>query len=143
AQLADEEDKSDEALEWLMKAQKIDPNDRLMNQRLFEVLRRLNRDAEALEVQRRSKEIDKQLSRLDEIAKEVLNQPKDVALRNEAGNILLKLEKPQEAFRWFISAYFIDSKDQPTRDGMKRCLQRMGDKELTDRYKQLLDEPSK
>jgi tetratricopeptide (TPR) repeat protein len=143
AQLADEEDRPEEALEWLQKAQKIDPNDHLMYQRLVEVLRRLNRDAEAQQVLQRSKEIDQQLSRLDEIVKDVLNQPKDVALRNEAGNILLKLEKPQEAFRWFISAFFIDSKYQPTRDGMKKCLQRMGDKELTDRYKQLLDEPSK
>lgn len=143
AQLANEEDRPEDALEWLRKGQKIDPNDRLMNQILFKVLGRLNREAEAQEIQTRTREIEKQLIRLDEIAKEVLDQPKDVALRNEAGNILLKLEKPHDAFRWFTSAFFIDSKYPPTRDGMKRCLQRMGDKELSDRYKQLFDEPSK
>ena len=142
AHLADLEDRTEEALEWLKKAQAIDPNDRLTNQRLSEVLMRLKRDAEAKEIQVRTREIEKQLLRLDDIRKEVLNVPKDVALRNEAGNILLKLGKPQEALGWFISAYFIDKKDQPTREGMKKCLQRMGDKELMDHYKHLLEGPT-
>jgi tetratricopeptide (TPR) repeat protein len=142
AQMADEEDKTDEAYNWLKKALEIDPNDRLANQRMFEVLRRLHRDDEAREVQLHAKEIEKQLSRLDEINKELLDQPKDVALRNEAGNILLKLGKPKEAFSWFISAFFIDAKDKPTKEGMRKCLQRMGDRDLTDRYKQFLEDRS-
>ncbi len=142
AQLAEEEDNVDEALDWLKKAQAIDPNDRQTNQRLIEVLRRLNRDAEAKEVEARTREIEKQLLRLDDIRKEVLSLPKDVALRNEAGNILLQLGKPEDAFWWFISAFFINSKDKPTKDGMRKCLQRMGDKEKTDRYKHLLEDPT-
>jgi tetratricopeptide (TPR) repeat protein len=142
AQLADEEDMTEEAYNWLKKALEIDPNDRLANQKMFEVLRRLNRDEEARQVQLHAKEIEKQLVRMDEINKELLDQPKDVALRNEAGNILLKLGKPKEAFSWFISAFFIDARDKPTKEGMRKCLQRMGDRDLTDRYKQFLDERS-
>jgi tetratricopeptide (TPR) repeat protein len=142
AQLAEEQDKDEEALEWLKKAQAIDANDRLTNLRTFEVLHRLKRDNEAREVQRRSKEIDNQLVRLDAITKELLEHPKDVALRNEAGNILLNLGKPSDAFRWFLSAFFVDNKDKPTIDGMKKCLQRMGDKELIERYKPLLESPT-
>src|SRR5262249_18154140 len=73
AQLADEEDKTEEAWGWLKKALEIDPNDRMANQKMFEVLRRLNRNEEAREVQIRTKEIEKQLIRLDEITKELLN----------------------------------------------------------------------
>ncbi|HEV2948489.1 MAG TPA: tetratricopeptide repeat protein [Gemmataceae bacterium] len=142
AQLADDEDKFEEAYNWLKKALEIDPNDRLANQKLFEALGRLNRKEEAREVQLRTKEIEKQLTRLDEINKELLDQPKDVALRNEAGNILLNLGKAKEAFSWFISAFFIDAKDKPTKEGMKKCLQRMGDREQADRYRQFLEDRS-
>ncbi len=140
AQLAGEEDKQEEAWTWLKKALEIDPNDRLANQKLFEVLGRLNRKEEAREVQQHTKEIEKQLLRLDEITKELLEQPKDVALRNEAGNLLLKLGKPKDAFSWFISAFFINAKDKPTKEGMKKCLQRMGNRELNDLYKPYLED---
>jgi tetratricopeptide (TPR) repeat protein len=140
AQLALDEDQKEEALEWFKKAHALDPSDRLATLKLMEVLRQLKRNAEADEVQRRMEDLEKQLHRLEEIRKEVLNHPKDVALRTEAGNSLLKLGKPQEAMNWFMSAYFIDPKDRPTKEGMKLCLQRMGDKDLADQYKQFLED---
>jgi tetratricopeptide (TPR) repeat protein len=143
SQLEDEEDRLEEALQWLKKAKEIDPNDRLTNQRLFDVLRRLNRQEEAQEIQRRTREQERLLLRLDEIAKEILGQPKDVPLRVEAGNILLQLGKHNEAFHWFVSAYLIDKNDQPAKEGMRKCLQKTGDKELLELYRPYLSEQPK
>jgi tetratricopeptide (TPR) repeat protein len=140
SQLADEEDRLEEALQWLKKARDIDPNDRGTNQRLFDVLRRLNRDQEAKEIQRRTQEQERQFTRLEEITKEILNQPKDILLRNEAGNILLQLGKHDDAFRWFVSAWLLDSRDQTAKDGMQKCVQKTGNKELLERYKFMLSE---
>jgi|GEM_PF-1846500 len=141
SQLEDEEDRLEEALRWLKKAKEIDPNDRLTNQRLFDVLHRLNRQEEAQEIQRRTREQERLFLRLDEIATEVLGQPKDVPLRVEAGNILLQLGKPAEAFDWFISAYLLDKNDQTVKEGMRKCLQKTGNKELLELYRPYIGEP--
>jgi tetratricopeptide (TPR) repeat protein len=142
SKLADEEDRPEEALQWLKKAQAIDPNDRMTNQKLVEILHQLKRDEEARQVERRIQEQERQLTRLDDINKELLNQPKDVLLRNEAGNILLQLGKPEKALHWFLGAFLIDRKDQAAKEGMGKCFQKMGDKELIERYRVLLSEQS-
>ena len=61
-------------------------------------------------------------------------------LRNEGGNILLQLGKHEKALHWFFSAFLIDRKDQAAKEGMRKCLQKMGDKELIERYRVLLSE---
>lgn len=142
SKLAIEEDQPEEALQWLSKAQKVDSNDRLTNQELVKILHQLKRDEEARQIERRIQEQERQLTRLDDINKEVLSQPKDLVLRNEAGNILLQLGKPEKALHWFLSAFLIDRKDQAAKEGMQKCLQKMGNKELIERYRVLLSEQS-
>ena len=105
------------------------------------MLRRLNRQEEAQEIQRQTREQQRLFLRLDEIAKEVLSQPKDVPLRVEAGNILLQLGKPDEAFNWFISAYLLDKNDRTVKEGMRKCLQKTGNKELLELYRPYIGEP--
>jgi tetratricopeptide (TPR) repeat protein len=134
-QFAIEEERPKEALEWLKKAQAIDPNDRITNQKLVEVLHQLHRDDEAREIQRRTEEQERQLTRLEDINKELLSQPKNVMLRNEAGNILLQLGKHDKALQWFVSAYLIEPKDPAAKEGMRKCLLKTGDKELMERYR--------
>jgi Flp pilus assembly protein TadD len=140
--MAMEEDNFPEALKWLQKAYQVEPNDLVTNKNLGEVLRNLRRDDEAEQAERRTRQIEMDLVRLDDINKKLLESPKDVALRTEAGNILLKLDKANDALRWFFSAWFIDPKDKPTKEGMKKCLQKIGNKELMDRYKPLLEDQS-
>jgi len=142
SKLAIEEFRPQEALEWLIKAQAVDPNDRITNQKLVEILHQLNRDDEARQIERRMQEQERQLTRLDDINKELLSQPKDVVLRNEAGSILLQLGKPEKALHLFFSAFLIDRKNQPAKEGMQKCLQKMGDKELIERYRVPLSEQS-
>ena len=139
-QLAIEEDRPEEALQWLRKAQAIDVNDRITNQKLIEVLHQLRRDDEAREIQRRIQEQERLFTRLEDITKEILNQPKDILLRNEAGNILLQLGKYDKAWYWFVSAFLIDQKDQAAKDGMRKCLKKMGNNELMERYRSILGE---
>ncbi len=140
SQFAIEEDRPEEALQWLRKAQAIDVNDRITNQKLIEVLHQLRRDDEAREIQRRTQEQERQLTRLEDITKEILNQPKDVLLRNEAGNLLLQLDQHEKALHWFFSAFLIDQNNQAAKDGIRKCLQKVGDKDLMERYRPILGE---
>jgi tetratricopeptide (TPR) repeat protein len=139
-QIALEEDKPEEALKFFKKAYAINPSHLITSKQLAQTLHRLMRPDEAKEAQRRAEETEQLLIRLDEITKEVLNQPKDITLRYEAGTILLKLGDHQKAVRWFVSALLIDPKHKPTKEAIKKCLRRMGDKELLELYKPVLDD---
>jgi tetratricopeptide (TPR) repeat protein len=139
-QMALEEDKPEQALKWLQKAQAINPSHLLTNKRLALVFHKLRRDEEAREAERRAEELEQLNIRLEEITKELLKQPKDVSLRLEAGDILFKLGHYQKAFPWFVSALLIDPKHPPSKEATKRCLQRMGDKELLERYQPILED---
>ena len=63
-----------------------------------------------------------------------------IPARNEAGNILLQLGKYDKAWYWFVSAFLIDQKDQAAKDGMRKCLKKMGNNELMERYRSILGE---
>lgn len=141
-QIEQEEGQQEKALEWLQKAHAIDPNHLVTNKNLSLVFNRLGRFEEAKVAERRSQELEKQLARLEEINRELLERPKDVNLRSEAGNILYQRGDYDKALRWFVSAFLIDPKDKPTREAMKKCLQRMGNSELVERYKTLFEDES-
>jgi tetratricopeptide (TPR) repeat protein len=139
-QLALEADDREQALDWLQKAHDINPGHIATNKQLEFVLRKLNRDDEAKEAAQRIQQLERLATRLEEITKAVLDQPKDVTLRQEAGDILFQFGDYQKAFRWFISALLIDPNHRPTRESTKKCLRKMGDEELLERYKAILDE---
>ena len=48
--------------------------------------------------------------------------------------------KHNEAFHWFVSAYLLDKNNQPAKEGMRKCLQKTGDKELLELYRPYLSE---
>ncbi len=141
-QMALEEENLEHALHMFDQAHAINPSHLITNRQLAWILHKLKRDVEAQETERRIQEIEKQILRLDEITKELLNQPKDVLLRDEAGSIHFNLGNVQKAFRWFVSALLIDPKHQPTKEHLRKCLQRMGDQNLLEQYKPFIDAPS-
>jgi len=141
-QVEQEEDQQEKALEWLQKAHALDPNHLVTNKNLSLVFNRLNRFEEAKEAERRSQELEKQLARLEEINRELLERPQDVGLRSEAGKILYTRGEYDKAFRWLVSAYLIDPQDKPTKEAMKKCLERMGNGELVERYKKMFEDES-
>jgi tetratricopeptide (TPR) repeat protein len=138
-QVEQEEDQQEKALEWLQKAHALDPNHLVTNKNLSLVLNRLNRFEEAKEAERRSEELEKQLGRLEEINRELLERPQDVGLRSEAGKILYQRGEFDKALRWFVSAFLIDPMDKSTKQAMKKCLERMGNSELVERYKKIFE----
>ncbi len=141
-QMALEEDDPEQALRCFQKACAINPNHLVTTRQLAQTLRRLNRGEEAKAAERRAAELEQLVQRLDETTKEALKQPKDVALRYETGDILLRLGKPDKAFRWLISALLIDPTHKPTKEATQKCLQRLGDKELLERYQPILKDQS-
>ena len=82
--------------------------------------------------------IERDLRRLEELTKEILARPDDVALRYEAGSTLVRLGQDGQAARWFVSALLLYPRHQPTRQALAGCIQRLGDPKLADAYRALL-----
>jgi tetratricopeptide (TPR) repeat protein len=127
-----------EALPWLEQAAQRIPHDREVNLALSVTLHHLGRPVEAEQYQRRHHEIERDLRRMDELTKEILARPEDVALRYEAGTTLVRLGQDGQAARWFVSALLLHPRHQPTRQALAGCIRRLGDPSLTDAYRTLL-----
>jgi tetratricopeptide (TPR) repeat protein len=127
-----------EALPWLEKAAQRIPHDREVNLALSVTLHQLGRPAEAQKYQERHREIERDLHRMEELTKEILTRPDDVALRYEAGSTLVRLGQDGQAARWFVSVLLQHPRHQPTRQALAGCIRRLGDPKLTDAYRGLL-----
>lgn len=139
-QLELEADRPDEALPWLERAVRRTPFDRDANQALATALRQLNRAAEAEPYERRRREVERDLQRMDELIEASLANPRDVSLRYEAGTTLVRLGQDGEALRWFVSALLLDPGHQATRKALAGCIDRLGDPRLTAAYRPILKE---
>ncbi len=137
-QLAQDDDRPEEALDWLRRAQAAAPHDRDANVALAAALRRLRHDDEAREYEEKSRRIEQDLRRMEEITREVLARPNDAALRQEAGRILAGLGRDAEALQWLVSALLLDRGHEPTRKLLAECLQRLGDPNLVEAYRRVL-----
>jgi tetratricopeptide (TPR) repeat protein len=127
-----------EALPWLEKAAQRIPHDREVNLALSVTLHQLGRPAEAERYQQRHREIERDLRRMEDLTKEILTRPDDVALRYEAGATLVRLGQDGQAARWFVSALLLHPRHQPTRQALASCIRRLGDPKLTEAYRALL-----
>jgi tetratricopeptide (TPR) repeat protein len=134
-------DRPREALRWLEKAVQRIPHDREVNLALATTLQQLRRPAEAHRYGQRHREIDRGLRRMEELTKQILARPRDVALRHEAGATLVRLGQDAQAIRWFVSALLLDPRHPPTRRALADCIARLGDPKLTAVYRPLLADP--
>jgi tetratricopeptide (TPR) repeat protein len=135
-----EADRPAEALPWLERAVRRMPLDRDANQTLATALRRLNRAAEAEPYEQRKHEVERDLRRMDELIKASLSNPRDVALRYEAGTTLVRLGQDGQAMRWFVSALLLDPGHAATKKALADCIQRLGDPQLAAAYRPILEE---
>lgn len=131
-------DHAEEAVVWLRRAQAQTPQDREANQMLATALRRLMRVEEAEVYERNKKRIEADLRRMDELTREVVSHPDDVARRYEAGTILLRLGQETQALSWLVSAFLLDREHEPTKKALADCLQKLGDPKLLAYYRQVL-----
>jgi predicted Zn-dependent protease len=109
------------------KALEADPFDDQAYSNLAACLRRLDRPAEADEMQRRGKAIEDDLSRLQGLTEEVARRPTDPAPRCEAGKICLRNGQEQEGLRWLLGALQCDPHHRPTHDALAEYYERHGD----------------
>jgi thioredoxin-like negative regulator of GroEL len=113
-----------------------------VNHFLATALRRLNRVDEAEQFDKYKAELEKDLKRIQQLSKEIIEQPRNVSLRYEAGVIQQRLGQDQQAARWLISALLVDPTHEPTRQALAECLPKLGDTRLTEYYRQLLKQSS-
>jgi hypothetical protein len=101
-------------------------------------LRLLDRAAEAEPYERRKREVERDLHRMDELIKASLANPRDVSLRYEAGATLVRLGQGGQAVRWFVSALLLDPGHQPTKKALADCIRQLGDPQLIAAYRPIL-----
>jgi tetratricopeptide (TPR) repeat protein len=130
-----------EALTWLQRAEKLAPFDRQVNQNLAVACRLLKKDKEAEDYERKKQKIDQDYRRMEDLIKEIIENPGSVSLRYEAGSILVSLGDLREGIRWLLSALLIDPSHEPTKKLLTQSLEKFGNPQLAEAYRRIL-EPS-
>lgn len=138
-QLQLDRDEPTAALDSLLQAVQAAPFDPQINHVLATTLRLLRRDAEAAEYERKQQQIEADWRRLEELTKELIAEPNDPNRRYEAGMICLRLGQDQRGVHWLLSALLLDPHHQPTRKALADSLPKLGDPELTARYRRVLE----
>ncbi len=121
-------DRPEEALQWLLKPQAQALVNVELNHTLAQVYRRLGRIEESNQLEEKNKELEKDFKRLEELTKESFSDPKNVALRQEAGNIHLKHGNHEEAARWLFSALQDSPNEKSTHRALAELYTKTGDK---------------
>jgi tetratricopeptide (TPR) repeat protein len=137
-QLELDSDNAEQALTWLRRAEKLAPQDKDVHQNLAVAFRRLNKVEEAQFHERMKQEIETDFRRMDQLIKDILQKPKDVALRYEAGTITVRRDQVQQGARWFASALLIDPTHESSKKALLECLPKLGDPKLTEYYRQMI-----
>src|SRR5207248_5090051 len=106
-------------------------------QALATTLRLLNRQEEAQRYEAKRQALEHDLRRMEDLTKEIIQRPRDAALRCEAGTILLRLGQDEQAARWLASALLIDPGHAPTKEALRACLPKLGDPKLVEHYRRL------
>jgi tetratricopeptide (TPR) repeat protein len=139
-ELSLDEDRAEDALQWLHRAVRLAPHDRDANQALARASRRLGRPDEARIYEEVAAAAARDYKRMEEITREITQRPGDAALRYEAGTILARLDQPAAAAHWLLSALALDPGHAQTRRALAEYLPRLGDPRLTDYCRRVLAE---
>ena len=99
----------------LRKAASHRPFDRRVQYAMYRCLLRLDRAMEAATFDARVKQLDADLARLSTVRSEVMDHPKDAALRCEGGLLFLRNGEREEGIRWLQLALRLDPKCEPAR----------------------------
>jgi tetratricopeptide (TPR) repeat protein len=130
-----------EALDALQRAEWSLPEDVDTFQALATACRLLGRKEQAQAYEGKRQRVERDLRRMEELTKQIIESPRDAALRYEAGTILLRLGQEQQGARWLASALLIDPHHQPTKDALAACLPKLGDPKLVENYRRVIGEP--
>jgi tetratricopeptide (TPR) repeat protein len=139
-QLELERGHASEALRWLERAEHLLPQDVDTYQALATASRLLGRKEQAEAYEKKRQETERDLRRMEELTKQIIQNPRDERLRYEAGTILLRLGQEQQGARWLASALLIDPHHEPTKKALAACLPKLGDPKLVAYYRRFVGE---
>jgi tetratricopeptide (TPR) repeat protein len=131
-----------EARLWLQRAERRLPPDLDTYQALTTACRLLNRVEEAQAYESKRQQLERDLRRMEELTKQIIDRPTDVALRSEAGITLLRLGQQQQGARWLMSALLLDPQNEPARKALADCLPMLGDPALVESYRRIVEQRS-
>jgi Tfp pilus assembly protein PilF len=117
------------AIPWLRRAEQMAPQDHQVVTLLARSLREAGESTEAETYERRRDDIEKALRRLQEIFSVLLYDPDNIDVRYEAGTISMRLGKPKEGVRWFMSVLQIEPNHPGTHRALANYYESTGDKE--------------
>jgi tetratricopeptide (TPR) repeat protein len=106
----------------LRRATAARPFDRRPHYALYRCLLRLDRHADAERASARVKQLDADVSRINELRDAVIQKPNDAALRAEGGVLFLRNGERAEGVRWLELALRLD----PTCEPARRALEALG-----------------
>ncbi len=137
AQIDMDEEQPQAALERLRKAEKRAAEEPDVIHSLALVLRRLEKDEEAARYENRLREVRAKFDRLDEISRQILAKPNDLALRVEAANLLMAVGREREALRWLVSVQQMSPRYRPMLAAFADFYQRAGRRDMAEHYRRL------
>jgi tetratricopeptide (TPR) repeat protein len=120
----------DRARVWLEKAVQRAPNDLEVLHNLAECYERLGRTEDAKRCVDQEKAIAKGKQALIEVMIQMLKQPRDPALRLQAGQLFLQAGNAAEAVHWFESALHEDAWHRPTHEALRDFYRQAGRSDL-------------
>jgi tetratricopeptide (TPR) repeat protein len=108
------DDKPEEALKWLRKAEQLAPRETEITHTMIVVLQRLNKTEEAEKYIKRQKEILDLHDQLIKLRKQLRRDPSNVELRFQIGRINMVLGRDDEAYDWFQSVLRLEPRHAET-----------------------------
>jgi Flp pilus assembly protein TadD len=131
-----------EAERWLRRALTLAPFDRETNHNLVQCLLNQGKTEEARSHQARLDRITADFQRAADVARLVAAEPKDPALRNEMGMLLLRNGQEQEGLRWLDTALRVDPQHRPTHATLADYFERRGHPQEAARHRALAGPPT-
>jgi tetratricopeptide (TPR) repeat protein len=116
----------DAAEKWLRKAVAGAPYDRDTLYNLYQCLLQRGKRAEAQECLEKVEKVAADRQRIAELTRNITANPKDPALRYEAGIICLRNGQEPEGVRWLLSALVEDATHRPTHKALAKYYERAG-----------------
>jgi predicted Zn-dependent protease len=126
AKLALQTEPPEAAEEWLRKAAAKLPYDRDTLYNLYQCLLQCGKRAEAQTVLEQVEKLAADRQLLAELTRKITANPKDPALRFEAGLLCLRNGQEQEGVRWLLSALVQDPNHVPTHQALAKYYERVG-----------------
>jgi tetratricopeptide (TPR) repeat protein len=124
-----------EAEDWLRKALALAPFERETNYQLALSLRQQGKEQEAVACLARLKRIEADQERLAGLFAAMVEKPRDLSLRREAGAILLSNGQTKEGLGLLQSVLAEDAEDRPTHALLADYYQRIGNRGLADTHR--------